>query len=71
MRPYYSGVRSLARVVLGLLSGWTIRGAERLPREGGLIVASNHVSFWDPPLIGAAIPRETCFLVPLSAPFTT
>jgi 1-acyl-sn-glycerol-3-phosphate acyltransferase len=27
-----------------------------------LIVASNHVSFWDPPLIGAAVPRETYFL---------
>ncbi len=62
MRPYYSGVRSLAGAVFGFLSGWTIRGAERLPRDGGLIIASNHVSFWDPPLIGAVIPRETSFL---------
>jgi len=35
---------------------------ETLPREGGLIVAANHVSFWDPPLIGSLIPRETYFL---------
>ncbi len=25
-------------------------------------MASNHISFWDPPLIGAAVPRELCFL---------
>lgn len=62
MRPYYSGVRSLAHVLFGFLSGWTIRGAEQLPVDGGLVIASNHVSFWDPPLLGAAIPRETFFL---------
>jgi 1-acyl-sn-glycerol-3-phosphate acyltransferase len=27
-----------------------------------VIVASNHISFWDPPLIGAAVPRELHFL---------
>jgi 1-acyl-sn-glycerol-3-phosphate acyltransferase len=35
---------------------------EGLPRDGGLIVAANHISFWDPPLIGAAITREAHFL---------
>jgi 1-acyl-sn-glycerol-3-phosphate acyltransferase len=33
-----------------------------VPRNGGVIVASNHISFWDPPLIGAAVPRELHFL---------
>jgi 1-acyl-sn-glycerol-3-phosphate acyltransferase len=27
-----------------------------------VLVASNHISFWDPPLIGAAVPRELYFL---------
>jgi 1-acyl-sn-glycerol-3-phosphate acyltransferase len=33
-----------------------------VPREGGLIVASNHISFWDPPLVGTAAVRELHFL---------
>ena len=62
MRPYYSVARSLAATVLGFLSGWQVRGLDELPLEGGLVIASNHISFWDPPLIGAAIPRESYFL---------
>ena len=62
MGAYYSAVRFLANAVFGVLSGWEIRGAENIPRSGGLIVASNHVSLWDPPLVGAALPREMHFL---------
>jgi len=62
MRVYYSASRSFARAVLQVLTGLTVRGLERLPRGGGLIVASNHISFWDPPLVGSVIPRETHFL---------
>ena len=62
MRAYYSAARFAAAGVLGLLSGWKVRGSENIPREGGVIVASNHVSFWDPPLVGAAILREVHFL---------
>jgi 1-acyl-sn-glycerol-3-phosphate acyltransferase len=45
-----------------VLNGWEVRGRENVPREGGLIVASNHISFWDPPLVGAAAKRELHFL---------
>jgi len=59
---YYSAVRFLAEGFLGSLTGWTVHGRNRIPREGGLIVASNHISFWDPPLVGAACRRELYFL---------
>jgi len=59
---YYSAARFLASVVLGALSGREVRGVERIPRTGGLIVASNHISFWDPPLVGSAFTREACFM---------
>jgi 1-acyl-sn-glycerol-3-phosphate acyltransferase len=39
-----------------------VRNASLVPREGGLIVASNHISFWDPPLVGSALPRGPYFL---------
>ena len=62
MRPYYSAARFFASGCLGMLTGWEVRGRDRVPRHGGVIVASNHISFWDPPLIGAAVPRELHFL---------
>jgi 1-acyl-sn-glycerol-3-phosphate acyltransferase len=49
-------------MLLGALTGCTVRGAELLPRDGGLVVAANHISFWDPPLIGSVIAREVHFL---------
>lgn len=39
-----------------------IRGLDRIPRKGPLIVACNHISFWDPPLVGAHLPREMHFV---------
>jgi len=30
--------------------------------SGGLIVASNHISYYDPPVVGSAVPRELHFL---------
>jgi 1-acyl-sn-glycerol-3-phosphate acyltransferase len=47
---------------MGVASGWEIHGREHVPRSGGLIVASNHISFWDPPLVGTAAVRELHFM---------
>jgi 1-acyl-sn-glycerol-3-phosphate acyltransferase len=35
---------------------------ERVPRKGPVILAANHASFIDPPLIGAGIPRMVNYL---------
>jgi 1-acyl-sn-glycerol-3-phosphate acyltransferase len=59
---YYSAVRLSASGCFRILSGWEVRGRQHVPRNGGLLVASNHISFWDPPLVGAALPREMYFL---------
>lgn len=42
--------------------GLTLEGVEHLPRKGGVVVASNHVSAWDPPVLGSSIPREINYL---------
>jgi cytidylate kinase len=39
-----------------------VEGLEHLPRAGPLIVACNHISFWDPPLVGAVIARNAYFV---------
>jgi 1-acyl-sn-glycerol-3-phosphate acyltransferase len=55
-------VRSLASTAFGLIAGWEVSGRENVPSQDGLIVASNHISFWDPPMVGSACPRELSFL---------
>jgi len=53
------------RCIAGLGRVWfrlSVVGADRVPREGRLLLAANHVSVLDPALIGAALPRELDFL---------
>jgi 1-acyl-sn-glycerol-3-phosphate acyltransferase len=59
---HYSVAKAVLGVALRAATGWEVGGREQVPRSGGLVVASNHVSFWDPPLIGAVLPREVHFL---------
>jgi len=46
--------------LLRILTGVEIRG--KVPKKGPVILAANHVSFLDPPLIGITAFRETYFL---------
>ncbi len=39
-----------------------VSGAEHVPREGGLMVAANHLSAIDPFVLGAAVARELHFM---------
>lgn len=41
---------------------WTVAGREHVPAHGPAILASNHASFMDPPLVGAATPRAINYL---------
>jgi 1-acyl-sn-glycerol-3-phosphate acyltransferase len=40
----------------------SVVGAEWVPREGPLLLASNHLSVLDPAMIGAVIPRELDYM---------
>jgi 1-acyl-sn-glycerol-3-phosphate acyltransferase len=43
---------------------WRVKyeGLENVPRTGGLILASNHASHLDPPIVGIGIPRPVVFI---------
>jgi len=62
MRRGYRAAWVTVNVLFTLLFTRRTRGREFIPKEGGFIVACNHISFWDPPLVGDAIPREVHFL---------
>ncbi len=39
-----------------------VAGAENIPRTGPLIIACNHVSFLDPPVMGSFAPRRISYM---------
>jgi 1-acyl-sn-glycerol-3-phosphate acyltransferase len=64
-------VWAVGRVTIGtaaeLLTRLHVYGADRVPREGGLVVACNHFSWIDPPVLGAAVPRTLYFMAKVEA----
>ena len=42
--------------------GLQIEGRDKVPRDGGLIVVSNHISLFDPPVVGVSLPREVNYM---------
>jgi 1-acyl-sn-glycerol-3-phosphate acyltransferase len=50
-----------------LVAPLCVYGAERVPREGGLVVAANHFSWIDPLALGAASPRVLYYMAKVEA----
>ncbi len=44
-----------------------VYGKERVPREGGIVMAFNHFSWIDPPAFGTASPRTIYFMAKIEA----
>ncbi len=51
-------VRAIARTI------WRARvfGTQNVPKSGGLIIACNHLSYYDPPLLGSLCPRRISYM---------
>lgn len=62
MRPGYRFCWYAARGLFGVYFRLRVYGAGLVPREGPFILAANHASFLDPPIVGAACPREIGYL---------
>ena len=62
MRPWFRLAHVTTRLLYECLFNFRVHGAENIPPGGGVLLACNHVSFLDPHAVGAACPRETCFL---------
>ncbi|MEC4684061.1 MAG: lysophospholipid acyltransferase family protein [Nitrospirota bacterium] len=58
---FYRFSRSIVGFLMRTYIPTTIRGTEHIPSEGGVIIASNHLSVLDVPLLGYAIGREARF----------
>jgi 1-acyl-sn-glycerol-3-phosphate acyltransferase len=62
MNPVYFVGWSLFRLMYATYFRWQVFNAERVPLKGGVIIASNHASFLDPPIVGSALKRPINYL---------
>jgi 1-acyl-sn-glycerol-3-phosphate acyltransferase len=57
----YTVVRYAGLILFALL-GLNREGLENLPGSGPVIVVANHISNWDPLILGFALPRPLCYM---------
>jgi 1-acyl-sn-glycerol-3-phosphate acyltransferase len=58
----YGILKPLAVALMRLLFRLEAHGLEHVPMTGPMLLAANHVSVLDPPLVGGAAPRELHFM---------
>jgi 1-acyl-sn-glycerol-3-phosphate acyltransferase len=62
MRPFYYAANATMKALLIALTRWRVEGKENVPRKGPLIIVANHMTYVDPPLLGASVPRRITFM---------
>lgn len=62
MNPSYFIGWSLFRLIYGTYFRWRVNNPENVPAEGPVILAANHMSFLDPPLVASGINRLVSIL---------
>lgn len=62
MRPFYYAANAAMKTLLIALTRWRVEGKENVPKKGPLIIVANHMTYVDPPLLGASVPRRITFM---------
>lgn len=58
----YAFLAGLGKALTLDVLGWEFEGGDHLPSEGPVIVAANHISYLDPPLVAALMSRPIRFM---------
>ena len=58
----YAFLRKILRWLFIGMFRIEVKGMENIPKEGALIVCPNHISNWDPILLGAVMDRQVRFM---------
>lgn len=61
MERLYGFSHYLIRQVYQMMFRGEAFGLEHLPESGGFIIASNHASLLDPPIVGCQLSKQVCF----------
>lgn len=59
---FYDFAHAAVGALLRIVFRFRVIGAEKIPRDGGLIIAANHISNFDPPILGVALPRPISYM---------
>jgi 1-acyl-sn-glycerol-3-phosphate acyltransferase len=59
---FYHLIAWLIRVLFRTFWGFRVVGVEKVPASGPVIVACNHVSYFDPPALGCALGRPISYM---------
>jgi 1-acyl-sn-glycerol-3-phosphate acyltransferase len=66
LHPSTGNLQGIARAIAGAFVRryfhLRVRGAQRVPSSGSLVLAANHESMWDIPLLAVASPRRIVFM---------
>lgn len=59
---FYTFARAVVRSILKPLYRIETYGTENFPKEGGVLLCSNHIDNLDPPVVGISAPRPVYFM---------
>jgi 1-acyl-sn-glycerol-3-phosphate acyltransferase len=59
---FYYVCKVIIRILIRILSRWQVKGKENVPRQGPLLVVSNHLHAWDPAVLGVSLGRKVIFM---------
>jgi 1-acyl-sn-glycerol-3-phosphate acyltransferase len=62
VNPVYFIGWSFYRTLFAVYFRWRVYNPERVPMSGSVILAANHASFLDPPLVGSGLKRDINYL---------
>ncbi len=58
----YAVLKVFFKIFFGIVLRLRVEGKENIPAEGPLVIASNHLSLLDPPVLGTAATRKVNFM---------
>jgi len=58
----YGLLKAIFKFFFTVYNRLAVVGIENIPKEGGAIVAANHLSYLDPPVLGVALKRRPNFI---------
>ncbi len=64
-RSFYKAIRAVLLILYKIFFGFKYFGSDRVPEEAesrGVILAPNHASYLDPPILGISLKRQVTYL---------
>lgn len=58
----YKCAYNIIKIISKVFFCTEVQGRENIPSKGAFIIASNHYSYWDPPLLGVSTSRYFCYM---------